>query len=163
MGHDHTRSIGRSTEWTITISGTTFRPSIRVASRGLPALSCRLTQLRNFQCRPPRDPKAGVTLVAQLTLSSSPGPTTFMGHFITTIGTNISLSPRPSLLLALSALLLAPPLASSRKLPESATRTTDFPSAARSLRIKHSISSVTRRMTSYLVSPELRQNLQMPG
>src|SRR5258706_11634073 len=124
MEHDPTRSTGRSTEWTITISGTTFRPSIRVASRGLQALSCRLTQLRNFQCRPLRDPKAGATQVAQPTLSSSPGPTTFMGHFITTIGTNISPRPRPSLLLALSELLLALPPANLRKLPESATKTT---------------------------------------
>src|SRR6266436_4047596 len=152
MGHDPTRSIGRSTEWTITISGTTFPPSIRVASRGLPALSYRLTQLRNSQCRPPRDLKVGATLVAQPTLSSSPGATASMGHFITTIGTNTSLLPRPSLF---------PPLAPRRQ--ESATKTTGSLSAARLSRTKHSISSATRRTTSYLVFPELQQNLRISG
>src|SRR5439155_20838418 len=92
-----TRSTGRSTVWTTTTSGTTFRPSIKAASRASPAPFCRLTQLRNFQYKPPPDPKAGATQAGQPTLSSGPEPTTFMGHFITTIGTNTSLPPRPSL------------------------------------------------------------------
>src|SRR6266852_3739319 len=146
------KSTGKSTEWTTTTSGTTFRPSIRVASRGLLALSCRLTQLRNFQCRPPLDLKAAATPGAQPTLFSSPGPTTFMGHSITTIGTNTSLPPPPSLLRRLAL-----------RLQENATKTTGSLRVARSLRIRPSFSSATRRTTSYLVSPELRRNLQMPG